>query len=197
MIIFWVCAGLITAMLIIVFVRNWYVEQRLRRLLHVKILQMAQLLDKLQAGTPLSISEVMPFAKNPALRIALRATLVTFNMVHLMPDEFSTQERGAEGYLVNWLEYPTELGEAPDEIALFKVVVLDAHEALKYYVFRFRTKSPRWAEKLGWMLGVCGPYDDQTLPFDQPLRIFSRFNTIEYISPENEVRWVHENINVT
>jgi hypothetical protein len=189
------CVALIMIMLSTVFLRNWYVEKRVKRLLKLKLELMSELLEKLNAGTRLSTSDIIPFAINPALRIALHAVLASFNVSHLMPKEFNTEERGAESYLVNWLEFPTELGRAPDEIGLMRVIVLDAHEQLRYYVFKFKTSKPRWAARLGWMLGVCGPYDDQMSPFDQPLKIFSRFNKAAQISPEEEVRWVHEHIN--
>jgi hypothetical protein len=45
------------------------------------------------------------------------------------------------------------------------------------------------------MIGVCGPYDKMSLPFDSPSRVFSRFNQVEMIKPQAEVNWVHENIN--
>lgn len=109
------------------------------------------------------------------------------------PGFFYTEEKGAESYLVNWLEFPTELGRAPDEILFQEIVTLELQIRIHYYVFKFRTATPLWAKKLGWMLGVCGPYDSHSTPFDRPGRIFSRFNPIDLISPEAEVSWVHEN----
>jgi hypothetical protein len=45
------------------------------------------------------------------------------------------------------------------------------------------------------MIGVCGPYDDSSLPFDIPNKIFSRFNTVNITTPDAEVHWTHGTIN--
>jgi hypothetical protein len=112
----------------------------------------------------------------------------------MFPSEYFTHEKGAESFLVTWLEYPTELGRAPDEIEVLTKVMLDEGD-LQYYVFKFRTREPRWAAALDWMMGVVGPYTERSMPYEVPKRVFSRFNKVGSVSPELEVRWVHDNIN--
>jgi hypothetical protein len=80
---------------------------------------------------------------------------------HLFPAQWATQKAFAEADMVNWLTYPTELGRAPDEIELMKVVSEDfgaPDGVLDWYLFRFRTKPPHWSAKDGWMAGIAGPF---------------------------------------
>ena len=106
--------------------------------------------------------------------------------------EYLTHEKGAESALVNWLEFPTELGIPPSEIELLEKISFD-EDALDYYVFKYRTQPPHWAAK--WMMGVSGPYSKESMPYDVPLRVFSRFSEVGTVHPNHEVQWVHENIN--
>jgi hypothetical protein len=179
---------------ILFFLRHHYVKQNLERLIQVKYAAIKTLMMTLESGSAVNKTEVMVIAQNPALRITLFRMLETFGRSEVFPTEFYTEERGAESYMVNWLEFPTELGQAPDEILLMKIVTLEVKIRIHYYVFKFRTISPRWASKLEWMLGVCGPYNNESTPFDVPRRVFSRFNQASQINLETEVQWVHDNI---
>lgn len=181
---------IIPAMLIL---WNYYVRLRQHHLIRGKYRAIKALLEKLEAGDAISEQETMSIAQNPSLRLALFHTLKIFQREDLFPPIFYSEEKAAESYLVNWLEFPTELGRAPDEILLLKIVTLELQVPLHYYVFKFRTATPLWAKKLDWMLGVCGPYDSNSMPFDRPEKIFSRFNPADTSSPEAEVSWVHKN----
>jgi len=66
-----------------------------------------------------------------------------------------------------------------------------------YYVFKFKINEPHWAAKDGWMLGVVGPYFDDSKPYDFPSGTFSRLSSkYETTSPDDEAKWVHENISM-
>lgn len=54
--------------------------------------------------------------------------------------------------------------------------------------------EPHWAAESGWMLGVVGPYFDDSLPYDFPGTTFCRLSKIEEITVEEEVKCVHENM---
>ena len=110
----------------------------------------------------------------------------------IFPQQYNTVEKSAESFLVNWLEFPTELNAAPDEIELADSIILPGQPDLEYLVFRF--KSRRLADQ--WMLGVVGPFGNDSKPFEIPKRIFSRFNVAGTVSALDEVRWVHTNIAV-
>jgi hypothetical protein len=73
----------------------------------------------------------------------------------IFPEEFRTQGAFVESEMVDWLAYRTELGRAPDEIELMKVITVDSGTSdgrLDYFAFRFRTHEPYWAAEDGWSL---------------------------------------------
>ena len=180
----------------VLFVRDIYVNLKLKRISMKKYGVMKVLLDKLASKIPVTESEVLVIAQNPALRVVLFRALEAYGSPQLFPKEFYTEEKGAESYMVNWLEFPTELGQAPEQILSLKTVTVGLELPDYYYVFKFKTSAPRWAKKLEWMIGVCGPYYPQSAPFDVPSKIFSRFHRLGDVDAEAEVLWVHENINV-
>jgi len=180
---------------IIWFIRDWYVQTGLQRLAAIKYDAMKEVLQKLASSSNVSAPEVEAIAMKPSLRIILYRALEAFGHQEMFPKDFYTEEKGAESYLVNWLEFPTELGRPPDMIMLMKIVTLELDVRVHYYVFKFKTTAPSWASKFGWMMGVCGPYNQSSLPFDVPERVFSRFNPVGLLTPDAEVTWVHESIN--
>ena len=179
----------------ILLLRDYYVNINLQRLALRKYQAMKSLIDKLASNDPITGPEVLLIAQSPSLRITLFRMLEAQGLVGQFPNEFFSEEKGAESHMVSWLEFPTELGQAPSEIVLMKIVPIELQLQVHYYAFKFRTSAPRWAKKLNWMIGVCGPYDENTQPFDSPSRVFSRFNQVGITKPEAEVNWVHENIN--
>jgi hypothetical protein len=171
--------------------KDLYVMRKWQKVVARKYDVMKPLIRKFDGRKEVTAAEIEILSKDPALRHAVYRILEKYGRLDLFPSQYYTCERGAESYLVNWLEFPTELGSSPDEIELFKKVTLE--EMADYYVFKFRADSPEWASH-HWMFGICGPYEEKTLPFDLPRRIFSRFNKITEVSAETEVKWVHENI---
>lgn len=86
-------------------------------------------MGKLASGLEISSEEVLTMVKSPSLRHAVFRILEVYNRKELFPADYFTHEKGAEGFLVNWLEFPTELGNAPDEIELFTIVTLKLDQA--------------------------------------------------------------------
>jgi hypothetical protein len=189
-----VCLCLIFLAMVVMFFRDYYVRLKVQHLASKKYAAMTTFIEKLAVNTPVSETELTEIAENPSLRIPLFHALKAYNREGAFPIKFYTEEKGAESYMVNWLEFPTELGVAPDEIALVRVIPLDPERQGHYYVFKFKTSKPHWAKNLKWMIGVCGPYDENSKAFDLPRRIFSRFKEIGEINVLDEVKWVHENI---
>ncbi len=154
--------------------------------------------DKLKSGHSLTESDIYPFAENLLTREATFELLKEHNMTYLFPGEYYTIVKGAESNLVNWLEFPTELDACPDEIQYIKRVTIDfdgQNNFVHYEVFKCRVNEPHWAAKDGWFLGVVGPYFDDSKPYDFPHCTFSRISsTIDKITPEEEAKWVHDNI---
>lgn len=156
----------------------------------------APLYRKLKSGQPLTSEDVLPYAKGLLTREVTFEMLNEYGKIDLFPKEFYTIERAAESRLANWLVFPTELDACPDEIEHIKRVTFDEqNNHVHYEVFKYRVNEPHWAAKDGWMLGVVGPYYDESRPYDFPQATFSRVSsTIDKVSPEEEARWVHENI---
>ena len=176
--------------------RYSYVKRKFRKQATQRYSIVSPLIQKLNSNQRITRSEVLIMVEDPALRHGVFRVLEAYNRNDLFPAEYFTREKGAEGFLVNWLEFPTELGRPPDMIMLMKIVTLELDLRIHYYVFKFKTTAPRWASKFGWMMGVCGPYNQSSLPFDVPERVFSRFNPVGLLTPDAEATWVHESINV-
>ncbi len=170
--------------------RDFYIKREVRKLAFKKYEIIEPVIKKLASKEHVSETEIMILAKNPSLRNGVFRALDTYERKDLFPSEYSTHEKAAESFLVNWLEFPTELGSAPDEIEfLEKITLSDAAES-DYYVFKYFTKA-----RPNWMIGVSGPYVKESILYVPPLRVFSRFNILNSVTPENEAKWVHENIN--
>jgi hypothetical protein len=178
---------------IIVFVNDYLLKRKFRRFIEKKYQEVYPLKEKLDANVVIIDNDILNLMIQPGYRQAVYQLLSNYKREDMFPKEYFTQEKAAESFLVTWLEYPTELGRAPDQIELLTKVLLD--ENLVYYVFKFRSNKPQWAARFHWMTGVVGPYAEGSMPYAIPKRVFSRFNTVDAISPEREVRWVHENIN--
>lgn len=151
-----------------------------------------------QKGDRLTEKEVFPYASNFSTREQTYQLLKENGRVSLFPQEYLTIIRGAESNLANWLEFPTELDACPDEIEHVKRVTIpfdDEGNLVHYEVFKYMVFEPHWAAADGWMLGVVGPYFDDTTPYDFPRATFSRMNSVsDAVTPEEEAKWVHENI---
>lgn len=158
------------------------------------------LYDKLESGQTLTAAEVLPYAKNLLTRKTIFQLLKHHDKTDLFPKEYFTLIKGAESSLANWLEFPTELGACPDEIEHIKRVTIDfdgKNNFVHYEVFKCRVNEPHWAAPGGWFLGVVGPYFDDSKPYDFPHGTFCRISSkVDEISPEDEAKWVHENISM-
>jgi hypothetical protein len=174
--------------------RDYYVKRNFTKLAVEKYKVVEPLIVKLNSGVAINPNEILTLVKDASLRHAVFRVLEDHNSTNMFPADYFTCEKGAESFLVNWLEFPTELGTAPAEITLLKTVSINVDEPLHYYVFQYKTNPPHWAAQYNWLLGVAGPYRKESMPYDVPSRIFSRFNPVHAISAEQEAQWVHNNI---
>ena len=189
-------ACLIVFASVLLLYRAYYVRRKSRKQAQQKLKIFEGLIRKLAVKEKIYEDDVFFLAKNPSTRHALFGILEGFSRTDLFPPEYFTTEKGAESFLVNWLEFPTELNAPPDEIKLFtKITLQEKSEALDYFVFKYRRLPPPDSSQPDlWMLGVAGPYGTESQPYDIPLRVFSRFNELGTVPAMQEVRWVHENI---
>lgn len=116
-------------------------------------------------GWPAADSTIERVARDPTCRPALFKAFRDLGRLHRFPAAHLDQASLAEGEMVRWLQYPTELGAAPDEIELIRVDELSTDKGpCDLFVYRFRKHAPHWAATNGWMIGVAGPF----LRSDQP-----------------------------
>jgi len=153
------------------------------------------LYNTLYAGQDLPEAYIDSFAKNSDTRSDLYDLLESFGKENQFPSEFMSFEKAAESRLTTWLEYPTELDTVPSRMELIKKIDhLDSGVIYTYYIFKFKTDQPHWAAKDGWMVGVAGPYLKNSKPYDWTKGTFSRFSKINETTPEEEVKWTHDNV---
>lgn len=152
--------------------------------------------QKIKNGEEIRSEDVLEYAKDNKTRELTYQILSEYNKTELFPKECMTIESGAESNLVNWLEFPAELDKIPDDIKHIEKVKIEFDgNNVFYHVFKYMTNKPHWAAENGWMLGVVGPYFDDSKPYDFPSATFSRCSSkVEEIEPKDEAKWVHENI---
>jgi len=160
--------------------------------------RISPLYNKLKNGELITKNDVYKYAQNLLTRKMAFELLQHNNLLNIFPDEFNTIEKAAESNLANWLEFPTELNTCPDKIEHVKRVTINIDEEgnfVHYEVFEFKVNEPHPDAKRGWMLGVVGPYFNDSKPYDYPSCTYSRFkHNSDTASSEEEAKWVHENI---
>jgi hypothetical protein len=167
------------------------------RMIKKRFARIDPLFYKLKNNELVTKDYVYAYAKDLLTREITFKLLQLCNLTDLFPGEFNTFEKAAESNLANWLEFPTELNACPDEIEHIKHVTVDFDEEygfLHYEVFKFRVNKPHWAANKGWMVGVVGPYINESKPYDRPSCTFSRFKRRADISPEEETKLIHQSI---
>jgi len=191
---------IVLAMVMFIIYRSITVKKQNIAINRKRFERIKPLYDQLENGDNLTQQDVYKYAKDKKTRDAAYQLLKDYNKSDVFPSEFYTIISAAESSLTNWLEFPTELDAVPDEIEHVKRVTIDfggQHEQktfFHYEVFKFRINETHWAAKNGWMLGVVGPYFDDSNPYDHT-GAFSRLSSrSETTLPEEEAKWIHENI---
>lgn len=194
-IIFIIIGVFVSVIIIFALYRYIVVSIQNKKLNKIRFERLGIIYEKLQNGIEITSEEVLPFASNVLMREGTFKLLSQYNKLDFFPQSYNTIEKGAESSLANWLEFPTELDTCPDEIELEEKVTIDFDgNNVYYYVFKFRINEPHWASENGWILGVVGPYFDDSKPYDFT-SIFSRIDSkLGEISAQDEAKWVHENI---
>lgn len=185
------------ALLIMGFIvyRFFAFKRESRQHLQLQLERLETIYIKLESGDTPTEDELHKYSSDIKTRFSLYKMLAEYDKTELFPKAFYTVEQAAESNLANWLEFPTELGSLPDEIEYLKKQTIELEgNNVNYHVYKFRVNEPHWSAKDGWMLGVVGPYFDDSSPYSFPQATFSRLSKLEEVKPEDEVQWVHENI---
>ena len=123
-------------------------------------------------------------AADARARFALYHGLLELDALDAFPPRHLNQASLAESEMVQWLLFPTELGDVPEAIELIGTAELDLDAGpADLYVFRFRAASGE-----PWLVGWSGPF----LHADQPTTdggwTFSSFEPEGEGPPEETVR---------
>ncbi len=109
-------------------------------------------------------------AQSPRDRYWLFDQLHAINAPNRLPEACRDQVLLAEGHMVDWLCFGTELGREPDEIELLHretrrrssgprlLAWLGAKTTVDYFFFRYRVTEEHWSKEDGWMVGMAGGY---------------------------------------
>ncbi len=123
----------------------------------------------LRCGLDVSDEELAWLASFPRERWMLHSMLTEMGEEGRLPGMCRDEAKLAEGHMVDWLSFSTELGREPNEIELVKVVKRRSGVGMgrkgkpqKFYVFRFRVTDRHWSKKEGWMVGVATGGDGWT-----------------------------------
>lgn len=105
----------------------------------------------------------------------LYGILKKIDKIEEFPKEFLIQEKFAKSHMIDWLIYPTELGQEPNTIELAGTFEEDDEI---FYVYKFTSEQDSFAQN-GVMVGVTGGYSKDKNSLENSGFTFSQFETME------------------
>lgn len=154
----------------------------------------------LKHGESVADNELTWIAESPGDRYWLFQQLSRLGMDDRRPNSCLDQTLLAEGNMVDWLCFPTELGREPDEIELIHTETrnksggprliswLKRRKPVDYFFFKFRVTEEHWSAADGWMVGMSGGYarnEQPTISHDGST--FSHFSKFEEKSLDEHI----------
>lgn len=119
-----------------------------------------------QTDKAIPSERIEELAKDVSCAAILYFSLKKADKLELIPEEFRNEEYIAKSDMTRWLEYSTQLGEAPQELECIGSATV---KKCLFYVFRFRSSSEALDESLRgkWLiccssleLGMFSPFAD-------------------------------------
>lgn len=128
---------------------------------------------------------LLKIASNKSVASRFFRVLESINREQYFPEKYRNQEYIACSNMINWLLYPTELGEEPDSIEF--VDILEDCDII-YYIYKFTAKNGPLSDK-GYMIGVSGGYDSNMVTSHDTGSTFSNFEVIsdDYFKQAQEI----------
>ena len=99
--------------------------------------------------------------------------LERIDALNLLPIDDIKQDEIARAEMINWLEYPTELGKKPDSIELLGKFDYNGYDC---YAYKFKSNDFRIKD---YMLGVVGGYEKNKITTNDTGWTFSKFDLLE------------------
>ncbi len=128
---------------------------------HLRLIRAVALM---RAGRQVPALELEWIAQWPRERMWLREHLVEMGKADKLPAVCRDAAKLAEGHMVDWLCFGTELGREPDEMELAHIERRyeddgeDEQRPTDYFFYRFRVTEDHWAKEDGWMVGMAGGF---------------------------------------
>lgn len=110
-------------------------------------------------------------------RVLVYEALKLHDRIDLFPNAYSTREKAAESYLVNWLNMHDEYDAIPDEIEFVKTMDLD--NELSFSIFKFKSYEPHLLANRNWMFGYVSHNKMDMDKYAAPKFIISEFDNTE------------------
>ena len=125
-------------------------------------LRLSRAIALLNNGIDVPDDELSWVATYPSERVLLRDSLLSMDMADRLPPQCLDLQLIAESYLVNWLQFPTELGVAPDEIEFVHVQACGEErnqglaQQMNFFLFKYRSINGETQEWEPWYVGLVG-----------------------------------------
>lgn len=129
-------------------------------------LRMMRAMALLRGGREVEQAELDWIAESPRERYWLAVLLDDLGHKRRLPEACLDHAALAEGAMMEWLTFPTELGREPDELERVHVEVRPVKigrakpRPTSYHILRFRVTSEHWAKEDGWMVGMAGGFQE-------------------------------------
>lgn len=127
-------------------------------------------------GVQVPDDELEWIARSPRDRYWLFDQLKESGFSNRLPPQCRDQTLLAEGAMVDWLCFGTELGREPDEIEFIHretrnqstgprlISWMKKRKPVDYYFFKFRVTEEHWSKEAGWTVGMAGGYARDAQP---------------------------------
>jgi hypothetical protein len=150
-------------------------------------------LSMLRKNIPVEQADLDALMNDLEMRSWFYDELEAMKKLHIVSPETLTKEKMAEGAMVRWLSYPTELGHVPSDIELMGTI---EKETCTYYLYRFASEHPQWDE-MGYMAGISGPFDANGKPVpDEMPCTFSAFEAWDEKTLDEHAQTIFEIVRV-
>ena len=150
--------------------------------MHIRFYAVATLLT---FSCDVPVSAVASLANDMEYANLTYGLLKRYRKEKLFPADLSTPEYLAQSDLVRWLSYPSELGQAPDDIEYIGKV----KKRGTYYIFRFRSNSENLDEEtrgqwlIGWSEAKGGTFSN-----------FDLYSNYKQLTNDKTVKYIKKNL---
>lgn len=104
----------------------------------------------------------------------LARMLTGIGMENKLPAKYIDTEKLSEAVMIDWLKYPTELGEKPNTIKMIGTI---EKEDLIFYIYAFTSKNEKFKDK-GEMIGLSGAFVKDNITTGEAGFVFSNFEPL-------------------